>query len=210
MVPPATPSRRALLAGVGAGIAAGLAGCSGSDTSRSTPDAGTLVTDYSVATARSGSDQPPILAPSAAADGTGTADEASPTPEAAAIHTVASESDAEELVVAEDATNSAAVRRLLAETTYSKESVLVHQRRIPECYRLQVNYVTRDADGSPDVQLCRVVRDADVDCERDAEDFVAVAVRLPFPADGYSSLSVGVGGNCDPIPEQYRNESDSA
>lgn len=210
MIPPSTPSRRTLLAGVGATLATTLAGCSSSETHQSSPGNGTLVTNYMAAMTRSGSEQPPIVAPRENTGGVGTADEASTTSEPLSLHVVQSESDAEALAFADGATNVAAVRRLVAETAYASESVLLYQTRINECYRLQLNYVTRDDDGSPNVQFCRVVRDAEVDCERNARNHVAAAVRLPTPGDEYGSFSVGSGGSCDQIPEPYRNESESA
>lgn len=210
MVLPSTPSRRALLAGVGTGLATGLAGCSGSDTSQSPPDNGTLVTDYTVAITRSPSDRPPITAPREKADDAGTTGDTSPTPELVPTYVVADESDAESLMFAEDATNVAAVRRLVAETAYANESVFICQRRVRECYRPQLNYLTRDDDGDPNVQLCRVIRDAEIDCERDAQNYTAVAVRFPFPADEYGGFTVSSGGSCDSVPEHAENESDSA
>ena len=204
MVPPATPSRRALLIG----IAAGLAGCSGTESSTNEyPPDGSLVTDYTVEIARSSTDAPPIT--QAPTDDDGDADDAS-TPDPVSNRVLESESDAAELVFDDDAMNAAAARRLVAETNYASESVFVYQRPVGECYRLKVNYVTRADDGDPNVQLCRVIRDAGIDCERDAYDHEAVAVRLPFPADEYNGFSVGGGGSCDPAPQQSRNGSDSA
>lgn len=210
MVPPSTTSRRALLTGVGTGLATVLAGCSGSETHQSSPDDGTLVTDYTVAMARSAGEQPPIVAPQENTDAAESGDEDSQTPDPRSLHVVKSESDAEALAFAEDATNVAAVRRLVAETDYASESVLLRQTRIGECYRLKLNYVARDDDGgSPNVEFCQVIRDAEIDCERDAYDHVAAAVRLPFPGDEYSGFSVGGSGSCGPVPEQYRTESES-
>lgn len=209
MIPPSTTRRRTVLTGMGASLAAALAGCSGAETHRSSPADGTLVTDYTAAITRSSGERPPIVAPrSNRGDGNDATD--SPTPEPLSSHVVGSQSEAEALEFAEDATNAAAVRRLVAETTYASESVLLYQTPIGECYRLKVNYVTRDDDGSPNVQFCRVIRDADVDCERNARDVVAAAVRLPIPRDEYSSFAVGSGGSCDPVPERYRNKSESA
>lgn len=214
MVPPSAepsrpsthPSRRTVLAGVGACIATALAGCSASDSAEHPPDEGTLVTDYTAAMARAPGEQLPIV--SLRRDGA-EADESS-TSEPFVLHAIESEDAASTLELADDAANAAAVRRLVAETDYGSESVLVYQTSIGECYRLKVNYVTRDDDGTPNVDLCRVVRDADVACERDARDHVAVFVRLPFPGDEYGGLSAGGGGSCDPVPDEYRTEGESS
>lgn len=205
---PSTTTRRTLLAAAGAGLAAALAGCSASESHESPPDDGTLVTDHTAATTRSPDEDPPIVRPREAADGGVTTDTAAPEP--ISLHTVESREGAETFAFAEDATNAAAVRRLLAETNYDEESVFVYQTVIGECYRLRLNYVARDADGGPDLQFCRVIRDAHTACDREASDHAAAFVRLPFPGDEYSGLSAGFGGSCDRIPEPYRNGSDSA
>lgn len=207
MVPTSsTPSRRALLTGIGAGLATALAGCSASESHQSPPEDGTLVTDYSTAKTRSPTEQPPVVAPrddEKAADGTST------TAEPLSLHVIESEEDAATLEFAEDASDVSAVRRLVAETAYASESVLLYQAPINECYRLKLNYVTKDTDGQPSVEFCQVVRDATTECERDARDHVAAFVRLPFPADEYNGYSVSGGGDCNPIPERYQNESES-
>lgn len=209
---PALPetSRRALLAGMGTGIATVLAGCSASETHQSPPpDDGTLVTDHVTVTTRSSDGRPPVVAPRENNNGdTGDADGSPTTSEPLSIHTIESESEAAEIEFAEDATNVTAVRQLLEETAYASESVLLYQTHIGECYRLKLNYVTRDDD--PDVQFCRVVRDAEVDCERSARDHVAAFVRLPFPGDEYGGFSIGSGGSCGPTPERDPNGSESA
>jgi len=208
MVPtPSTPSRRALLTGIGAGLATALAGCSASESHQLPPEDGTLVTDYVTAKTRRPNKQPPVVAPRE--DDVGT-NETATTVDPLSFHVIKSEADAEALEFAEEATNVAAVRRLVAETAYDSASVLFYQRRIGECYELQLNYVTRDGDGDPSVDFCKVVRDAEIECERDARDYVAAFVRLPFPADEYNGFSVSSGGSCDSVPERYQNESDAA
>lgn len=210
MVPlPSKTSRRVLLTGMGIGLATALAGCSTSETHQSPPENGTLVTDYVSAKTRSKNKRPPVIAPRESTSGADVADETSTTPEPLSLYVVENERDAEELEFAEEATNVAAVRRLVAETTYASESVLLYQSRIGECYRLKLNYVTRDNDGGPSVEFCQVIRDAEIDCKRDVRDHVAAFVRLPFPADEYSGFSASSGGGCDPVPEHYRTESES-
>jgi hypothetical protein len=205
-----TPSRRALLAGLGAGVAAAFAGCSSSEIDSSPPDDGTLVTDYAAAITRSTGERPPVIAPHEDTGGAENDDETSTTPEPLILHVIESERDAAELEFAAEATNVAAVRQLVAETAYANESVCVYQTRVGECHRLKVNYVTRAADGDPGVDVCRVIRDAHIACERRVYDRAAVFVRLPFPGDEYDGFSASSGGSCDPIPERYRNGSESS
>lgn len=207
MFSPSIPSRRGLLAGVGSGLAAVLAGCSGSDSRRSPPDSGTIITGHTAVMTRSPGERPPIVAPRSSTETAESDDETASDP--LSSHIVESESGSEALEFAADAANVAAVRRLVAETTYASESVLLYQTGIRECYGLRLNYVARDDDGSPNLQFCRVIRDAAVDCERDAREYVAAAVRLPFPADEFNGLSIGTGGGCGRIPSRY-NGSESA
>ena len=206
MVP--DPSRRTLLA-VMSSLAAAVAGCSASNTDSTTPDRGTVI-DYTAVTTRTPGEQSPIVAPREDTGDARSTDETSPTAEPLSHHTVESERDAAAFEFADDATNVTAVRRLLSETAYASESVFVYQTRLGECYQLKLNYVTRDADGDPDFDFCRVIRDATITCERRARDQVAAFVRLPFPGSEYSGFSVGSGGSCDPIPERYRNGSEPA
>ncbi|WP_151102545.1 MULTISPECIES: hypothetical protein [unclassified Haloarcula] len=159
---------------------------------------------------RSPGEQPPVVAPTKDSDGTGHNENTSPTPKPLSLHTVSSEDAAEALEFGVNARNVAAVRRLVAETAYSNESVLVYQTRVGECHRLKLNYITRDADEDPNLQFCRMIRDAHISCERGARDHVAAFVRLPFPADEYDGVSVGSGGGCDPVPDRYRNGSESS
>lgn len=208
MVP--APSRRALLVGIGAGLTTALAGCSASETARPHPDDGTPVTDYTVAMTRSTGERPPVVAPREDAGGAGDADGASTTSEPLSLHTIESEGDAGEFEFAGDAANVAAVRRLVAETAYASESVLVYQTRIGECYRLKLDSVSRAGDGDPNVEFCRVIRDAHTACERRARDYAAAFVRLPFPASEYSGYSVGSGSGCDQVSGGSRNGSGSA
>lgn len=206
MVP--TPSRRALLAGVGAGVAGLLAGCTTPETRNPQPEDGVLVTDYTVEMTRSQRDRPPVVAAVEEPDDTG--GRTARTPEPVDIRSIRSERAATELEIRRDATNAAGARRLLDETSFADESVAVYQTPIGECYSLQVNYVTRNSDGSPDLDFCRVIRDAHTACQRDASDYVAAFVRLPWPGAEYDGFSVGSGGDCGPIPPEYRTGSESA
>ncbi|GGN08651.1 hypothetical protein [Halarchaeum nitratireducens] len=193
-----TPSRRSALHATGVALAAALAGCSASDTDDGT-ERGRLLGDVPHATLRTTGDRPPIVAP--------TDDRGEPS-----IGTVESDADAAELSYATDAlesTDVTAARRLVAETDFDHESVVVSQTAIGACYRRRLHYVALDADGDPDVQFCRVVRDAHAPCERDETDHVAALVRLPLAADEYDGYSVGSGGRCGPVPERYQNGSES-
>jgi hypothetical protein len=204
-----TPSRRALLASVGSGATALLAGCAGDDSPGTITDRypGERIEEYRVAFTRSTGDRPPVVGVSAD-DGTDSDDQTT-TPDRSLSRTLAGTSDADAVEFAPDARNVAAVRRLLAETGFAEECVFVYQTTIRECYRLKLNYVSRDADGDPSFDFCNVIRDAETACERESRDYVAAFVRLPFPADEVGGYSVGRGSSCDPVPGEHR-ERESA
>jgi hypothetical protein len=196
-----TPSRRALLASVGTGATALLAGCAGDDSTGTTTDKypGERIAEYTVEFTRSTGDRPPVVAVSAD-DGTTAGDRAGSTPDPTRSLTLAERDDADAVEFAPDARNVAAVRRLLAETGFTDECVFLYQTTIRECYRLKLNYVSRDADGDPNLDFCTVIRDADTACEQDSRDYVATFVRLPFPSDEVGGYSIGRGSSCDPGP----------
>jgi hypothetical protein len=207
-----TPARRTLLASVGTGLTALLAGCGGSDSGSSPtgPAEATPIREVSAEMTRSSADRPPIVAlPDDAADGVN-ADGSASTPDRVFSQTIESASEAAALELAEEATNGDAVRRLLSETAYGTETVFAHQTQIRECYRLRLNYVSRDPDGDPDLQFCQVIRDAHTPCERETREYVAAFVRLPFPRSEFGGYSVGRGSSCDPVPPRQPNGSESS
>lgn len=131
---------------------------------------------------------------------------------------IASDAVAETLSVAEgasaDATATetapgdgvAAASDLVAGTDFDSETLFLDQRRVGECYRLELCYV----DWTPtefETQYGRILRDHDVACSADAADSVAVLIRVPaaLDPDERASYSSGVhSGSCDRIPEERR------
>lgn len=204
-----TPSRRGLLASLGTGLTTLFAGCSTSDSRSPTDDRRSRISEYTVEFTRSTGDRPPVVALHDSDDDEETDDHATSTPDRNLSHSIGSESDAAELEFAEEATNLDAVRRLLTETTYDEESVFVFQTEIQECYQLKLSRVRRDADGDPDFQFCRVIRDAHTACELEGRDYVAAFVRLPF-AGGFGAYSIGVGSSCRPARPPEPNGSESS
>jgi hypothetical protein len=194
-----TPSRRAILASLGTGATALLAGCGGGDSTGTPTQRATPIEQYTAELTRSTGDRPPVRGLSGDRDTAGS-DEATPTPEPTFSRTLASADDAVAVEFTDGATNVAAVRSLLTETTFTDECVFVYQTRVRACYRLQLNYVSRDPDGDPSFEFCTVIRDADVACERERTDYVAAFVRLPFPGEEVGGYSVGRGSSCDPVP----------
>lgn len=203
---PASPSRRRLLASLGAGVATTLAGCTSPDTDPPDDDDATRITEYTAVTARSTVDRPAVVVPTTSRDD-GTAAETTPQPEPVETTAIGRRAAATELRFTPATTNVTAARRLLAETDFESESVFVYQTRISECYRLRLDAVSRSAHGDPDLDFCQVIRDAHTACEREATDYVAALVRLPVPATEYDGFSVSSGGRCDPSPEPTGSES---
>ena len=197
------PSRRAILASLGTGATALLAGCGGTDSTGTPTQRATPIEQYTAELTRSTGDRPPVRGLSDDRDTAGS-DEATPTPEPTLSRTLASADDAAAVEFTDGATNVAAVRSLLAETAFTDECVFVYQTRVRACYRLQLNYVSRDPDGDPSFEFCTVIRDADVACERERTDYVAAFVRLPFPGEEVGGYSVGRGSSCDPVPGEHR------
>lgn len=168
----------------------------------------TPITDYTAVMACSTDERPVVVVPAPTRD-SGT-DGATTPPETVDITSIVRQTKAEELQFSPDTTNVVAARRLLAETAYERESVLVYQTRIGECFRLRLNQVSRDADGDPNLDFCEVIRDAHTACEREARTYVAAVVRLPFPGTEYNGFSVGGGGRCGPKPDASATRSDSS
>lgn len=91
--------------------------------------------------------------------------------------------------------------RFVGATDFAAESILLFVRPVPECYDLRLVSVSKEGDGDGvDARYCREMRPADVSCERDAEDPVGIAVRLPFAGDSFNSLGMGFSSSCGDRP----------
>ncbi|RLM56665.1 hypothetical protein DVK02_09225 [Halobellus sp. Atlit-31R] len=88
-----------------------------------------------------------------------------------------------------------AARALLEETDFDAESVYVERHTIGECYERQLCWV-RWGESEIETDYARLLRDADVACEADAEDVVTSLIRLPvaLDPDQITRHSSGTGG----------------
>ncbi|MFD1598535.1 hypothetical protein [Halobellus rarus] len=89
-------------------------------------------------------------------------------------------------------------RALLEETDFESESVYVEGHVVPECYERRLCWV-RWTDSEIETDYARILRDADVACEADADDFVTNLIRIPAalnPDDVRSYGSSGGSGPC--------------
>lgn len=100
-----------------------------------------------------------------------------------------------EVMFAGDVPAADALRSFAADTDFENRSVLLFATRVSGCQRLQLEGVGRQ-ESQVDVSLCRVLRSADVACERDADHTAGVAVRLPFPAEDAGGTGVSISSNC--------------
>ena len=78
-------------------------------------------------------------------------------------------------------------------------SVFLLQRPIGECYEARLVGVYRETDGV-DVDFCRALRPADVECSADDRDVLGVGVRLPFSGESFSGYGTGWSGGCEHRP----------
>ncbi|MFB6091228.1 MAG: hypothetical protein ABEJ97_09240 [Halobellus sp.] len=180
-------SRRRFLAATALPISGALTGCStASDLTETEPQIRprkTPVTDYEMKKVRNSAGDP-LLEPESSSERSETYDHI--TQEA----NVPSFSDTPE---------GRTLGQFVGATDFAAESILLLVRRVPECYDLRLVSVSKEGDGV-DSQYCREMRPADVSCERDAEDTVGVAIRLPFAGDSFNSLGMGFSSSCDDRP----------
>jgi len=97
---------------------------------------------------------------------------------------------------------AAAVRRLVAETDFDRETVYFEQRSVRECHRLVLCAVSW-TDREVETYYGRFLREHDVVCSTDAHDAVATFVRIPAALDPdtvESSGSATGNGHCHVPP----------
>lgn len=188
-------SRRRALHALGATAAAALAGCNAQTSDSGAFDEppgrqrGEPVTDYELRKVRAFDLEPLFWRGER-----GTENE----PRPAGHLFVGSEGDLEDLMFA-DADPAAALASFVRGTDFESESVLVHERPVRECYDIRLRGVWREEDGVQ-TSFCSTLRPADVACSRDAQQTVALAIRLPFPGDGLSSQGSQWSSDCDRQP----------
>lgn len=198
--------RRRVLAGAAA-LLSGLAGCS-----ESTTDAGSVPDERrpenvarnpETAVLRAGETADPLAwLPPDDATGSGDAggaDSAASDPPAGSRQwaIVGSRNRADRLRFA-DVDGAADARQFVAATDFDEETIYLDSRTVPECYALELCYVTWSATEI-DVQYGRRYRDADVSCRTDATDQTARLIRIPDALDPDAVTGRGSGmssGGC--------------
>lgn len=196
-------SRRHALQAVATAGALALAGCSSETSrSRSLPPDREPVTDYEATLVRNTDGEPVFVDPEdesgdeSSDDEEGTGEETGDVPRA--YSTVMHLTGDEELdrLQFRDVQGASELTSFLRATDLESESVYLLQRAIGECYEPRLVGVARE-DNGVDADFCRELRPADVDCDADAHDVIAIAIRLPFPGEEFSGLGTGWGSSCD-------------
>jgi hypothetical protein len=217
------PTRRRFVKSTAAVLgAAALAGCGGSgsasSSSRAAPNADPpddALTDPTHVTLRNPERAPIVSGPESTVGGTNAesdqgADESTPQFDEW-HHLVVVDADRASSLTFADVDGVDDARRLLEETDFDSESVYVERSVVPECYERRLCWI-RWSDSEIETDYARILRDADVACEADAEDVVTNVIRLPVALDPDQISSYGSSSGSGPCrrPEGERMEGESA
>ncbi|MFW5903534.1 MAG: hypothetical protein ACOCS7_02220 [Halolamina sp.] len=183
-------TRREALAALTAGVAT-LAGCTGSETSsRAEPTARSEPIDYRAERVRDESGA--VLF--SRADRTPRTRDGEPVRHGTEY--LATRAELEDLEFgASDPANR--LQSFTSETDFETGSVFLWAAGISECRDVRLQWVGLDPDGDPQVDFCRFVRPADVDCSVDAVETVAYAIRLPVDGASATGFGTGMSSSCD-------------
>lgn len=215
-----SPSRRRLLQSTAAllGLSA-LAGCGGSSSSTGTARAGPdadppadAVTDPTHVSLRN-TERAPIVRDSESTEST----------ESTSGTDASSQFDRWQHELIADAERAASLsfadvdgvdeaRQLLDETDFESETVYIEGHVVAECYERELCWI-RWTDSGIETDYARILRDVDVACEADAEDFVTNLIRIPvaLDPDKVRSYSSSGGGRCrTPTDESMAAEEGQA
>lgn len=186
--------RRALQAVAGTGAVA-LAGCRGTTTgTRELPRAPREhITDIEAIKARNTDGRPLIRT----GDTETAQDDVDLRQQVSAVYHLTDDADLEQLRFQAGA-DTRELRAFLTTTDFASRSVYLHQRPVAECYITRLVGVFRRG-GDIEAQFCQVLRPADVACDSDAQDVIAVAIRLPFPGDEIVDVGTDYQRECDPF-----------
>lgn len=194
---PSTTRRRALHGA--AALLAGFAGCSGETSSSSShppEDVENVAFDPESYSLRNPSPEPTVWTderPTAADEERGHHWN----------HVFVTDADDAASVSFADVPGADEARAFLAATDYDAATVYVEQRTVQECFAAELCHV-RWSETDVHTSYARYYRDADVACERDAEDAIATLVRIPATVDPSEVNSYGSSYGSGPC--ERRNE----
>lgn len=114
---------------------------------------------------------------------------------------VSSSSDLEDVSFASDSDAAAELLSFVEATDFESSSVLLQGSEVRECYELRLRGVFREDDGL-ETDYCSSLRSADVECDQESRDTVAVAIRVPFSLANASGFGSSWGSRChrEPLP----------
>ncbi|WP_311170484.1 hypothetical protein [Halobellus ordinarius] len=217
-MPSSTPAltRRRLIQAAAALGATALAGCGGSSSAsgstREVPAAGPpddALNDPPHVSLRQSELKPIVVTESTPTDDTETGTGAETIAEADKWHQilVADAETAESLTIA-DVDGAESARQFIAETDFDAETVYVERHVTPECYERRLCWINW-TESRIETEYARVLRDADVACEADAEDVLTTLIRIPaaLDPDSVQRYSSGGGGGPCPRPETEQTEA---
>lgn len=195
---PSTSRRRVLWSTIG--LFSVLAGCSADSTSSATatptsrgPPADALVRPPTVSL-RNPSTAPVVVR----SDGENTTKSASESTDRTRRHILVADAKTATSITFADVEGTDRARRFLDDTDFATQTVYVEQREIGECYEQKLCWV-RWTDTSVETAYASGYRDADTACTADANDVVAVLIRLPValnPEGVHRHRSSAGSGRC--------------
>lgn len=193
-------SRRRALHALATGATAALSGCNG--TNRSTPaprrSGQTPITEYSALRVRDPEADPIFWSA-----------EDDEERRLRSRRYVTEREEISELTFAPGSEDASRLNAFVTSTEFDRQSVALYAEEIPECQQLELLSAAREEDGYH-TSFCYKPRPADVACEAEAMDTVAIGIRLPFPGDEFSGGGTSWSASCHerPYPVTPSNETE--
>lgn len=190
-------SRRHALQALTTGALAALAGCSGSGSGGSSSNRavrGTPVEGYDERRVRRDADRPLVVV---------TAESDDRLQDDNGVYEYLTSSDDADAVTFDLPDSAGDFRQFVTETDFESASVILVERRVAACDRLELLGVSREGDGGLDVQFCSAEKPADAACTAGDRDRVAVAIRLPFAGEGVNGVGYGWSSSCHTRPRPF-------
>ncbi|WP_225333105.1 hypothetical protein [Halomicrobium urmianum] len=192
-------SRRRALSALAGGLAASVAGCSGSDDGPPSPDhrdRQRTVEDYELEQVRNADAAVLFTEADELPTPVEIDDRRSGRPPGTYGSTyVVSADDLADLTFG-DVPEADQLREFVAATDFESASVYLFSTPVTACHEIRVQSVALDPDGDPDGDFCRATLPADVECGTDDFDTVGLAIRLPVAQESVSGHSTGTSSSC--------------
>ena len=127
-----------------------------------------------------------------------------------AHYLVSNAEDASALTFA-DVDGAADARSFLDATDFSSQTIYVERHLVDECFRQRLCWA-RWTENNIETDYARILRDADVACEANAQVAVTYLIRLPVTLEPgqINSYSSGSGGGPCPRPDDATPEGNAS